>query len=63
MWMWGKRLTFSWLVELQIGAATLKSSVENPQRTWNGPTFDPEFPFYLNLLLGSYKLANEWYSM
>ena len=38
-WMWGKRHTFTLLVELQIGAATLESSVQNPQKTWNGPTF------------------------
>ena len=26
------------LVELQIGAATLESTMEIPQKTWNGPT-------------------------
>ena len=30
---------FTLLVESQIGAATLESSVENLQKTWNGPTF------------------------
>ena len=36
----GKRHTFTLLVELQICAATLESSVENSQKTtWNGPTF------------------------
>ena len=31
--------SFTLLVELQIGIATLESSVENPQKTWNGPSF------------------------
>ena len=26
------------------GAATLESSVKNPQKTWNGPTFRPSYP-------------------
>ena len=31
------------MVELQIGAPTLESSMENPQETWNGPTFWPSY--------------------
>ena len=57
--MWGKRHTHTLLVELQIGAAALESSVENPQKTWNGPTFDPVIP-----LLGLYPkdLKSAYYS-
>ena len=35
----GKMHTFTLLVELQIGAATLECSMEIPQKIWNGPTF------------------------
>ena len=35
----GKRHTFTLLVELQTGTATLVSGVKNPQKTWNGLTF------------------------
>ena len=53
--MWGKRHTFTLLVELQIGAATLESSMEIPQETWN----DPVIP-----LLGIYpkNLKSAYYS-
>ena len=58
-WMWGKRYTFTLLVELQIGATTPASSVQNPQKTWNGPTgptFDPLIPL-LSLYPKDLKLA------
>ena len=54
--VWGKRHTCTLLVELQIGAATLESSVENPQKTWNEPTFDPVIPL-LGLYPKDLKLA------
>ena len=38
VWMWEKRHIFTLLVELELGAATLDSSMEIPQKTWNGPT-------------------------
>ena len=40
----GEKAHFYILVELQIGVATLESSVENSQKTWNGSTFDPVIP-------------------
>ena len=36
--MWGKKHTHTLLVKLQIGAVTLESSVEIPQKAWNGTT-------------------------
>ena len=36
--MWGKRYTHTLLVGLQIDVATLESSVEIPQKTWNETT-------------------------
>ena len=49
--MWGKRHTHTLLVELQIGAATLESSMEIPQKS-PYPPFDPAIP-----LLGLYPKA------
>ena len=42
--MWGKRYTNTLLVGLQISAATLESSVEIPQKAWNGTTIWPSYP-------------------
>ena len=36
--MWGKVYTYTLLVGLQIGATTLESSMEIPQKTWNRTT-------------------------
>ena len=43
-WMSGKRLTFTLLVELKIGAATLESSMAISQKTWKGPTIWLSYP-------------------
>ena len=57
--MWGKRYTHTLLVGLQSGAATLESSMEIPQKTWNGVPFGPAIP-----LLGLYPkdLKSAYYS-
>ena len=36
--MWGKGYIHTLLVGLQIGATTMESSMEIPQKTWNGTT-------------------------
>ena len=56
-WMWGKRHTHTLLVELQICAATLESSMENPQKTGMDPPFDPVIPL-LSLYPKDLKSAN-----
>ena len=55
----GKSFTYSLLLGLQIGATTLESSTEIPQKTWKGTTFDPAIP-----LLGVYPkdLKSAYYS-
>ena len=57
--MWGKRYTHTLLVGLQIGATTLESSVEIPQKTWNEPPFDPVNP---HLSLYPKNLKSAYYS-
>ena len=42
--MWRKGNPFALLVEMQIGAATVESSVEIPQNFKNGSAFDPGIP-------------------
>ena len=42
--MWGKRHIQTLLVEWQIGATTLESRIEVPQKTWNRPTIWPSYP-------------------
>ena len=37
--MWKKENTFALLVGMQIGAATVESSMEIPQKDKNGPVF------------------------
>ena len=57
--MWGKRHTHTLLVELQIGAATLESSMAIPQKLWNEPTICPVIPL---LSLYSKDLKSAYYS-
>ena len=47
--MWRKGNPFALLVEMQIGAATVESSMETPQKLKMDLPFDPAFP-----LLGRY---------
>ena len=47
--MWRKGDPFALLVGMQIGAATMESSVEIPQKIKSGSAFDPVIP-----LLGIY---------
>ena len=42
--MWGKMYTHTLLVEMQNGATIMESSMEIPQKTWNGPIFRPSCP-------------------
>ena len=42
--MWRKGNTFALLVGMQIGAATVESSVEVPQEIKNEPAFWPSYP-------------------
>ena len=47
--MWRKGNPTALLVGIQTGAATVKNSMEFPQKTKNGTAFDPAIP-----LLGLY---------
>ena len=42
--MWKKRNSFALLVGIQIGAATVESRMEIPQKIKNGSAFQPSYP-------------------
>ena len=42
--MWRKGNSFALLVGMQIGAATVESSTETPQKIKSGLSFDPAIP-------------------
>ena len=42
--MWRKGNPFALLVGVQIGTATVESSMETPQKIKNGSTFSPSYP-------------------
>ena len=42
--MWIKGDAFALLVGMRIGAATMKISMEIPQKIKNGSTFQPSYP-------------------
>ena len=53
----GKKVHSCMAVELQIITDPLESSIEIPQNTWNGPTFDPAI-LHLGLYLKEFTLAH-----
>ena len=51
--MWGKGNTFALLVGIQIGAATVESSKDIPQKIKNVPAFRPSYPTSKNISKGT----------
>ena len=47
--MWRKGNPFALLVQMQIGTATVESSMETPQKIKNGSAFGPSNPTARNI--------------